>query len=118
MIFLPTTNALLAQVIGGCFTGLLGFLIPSEYEKRQSFENKIKVWGYRKSKNSSFFMILCKIVIGLFIIGFVNIQIAKYFDAFPMSKTGASTLTLSVVTLVTLFLTKSLRYLYFKSKVN
>ncbi len=115
-------NVVLAQILGGSFTGFcLGIATPSEYERSFSFEERKKVWKWKKNKPLnliSFITYLIKIVIAMSVVGFVNIAIARYFNAYPMSKHADNLYIFGIFFILIMFISEKLRYLYFKSKVN
>ncbi len=116
------TNTLLAQIIGGCFTGFcLGTFIPSEYEKNFSFAERKKIWKWKNDENLTLFTLIVFLIKALLLIGliaYINAEIAKYFDAFPMFGNGKNSYSFVICFFIMVAVAKKLRYLYFKSKMN
>ncbi len=108
------------QIISGCITGCIGFLIPSSYERSLSFEQRKKVWWWQKSNNLTFIsviLLLIKYLGFLAVLAVINVEFRKYFHYYEMA-CGKSQPFYATSVICFLFFTKFLRAIYFKWKLR
>lgn len=121
-----TASAIYAQILSGIFTGFfLGIFLPSSFEKDQAVQDVEKVWFWKKYiSNYSIFTIkgfiinILKINILIMAVSYVNFNIYVLMKVNPMTKYASHYIFFFIFFLVSTFISKYLRFLYFKWRLK